>query len=704
MKIKSILKSIFKYFGYITAVITLAALLVAIRIAGHFMQITPEAFALVERDIAQSSILYDRTGQHVLYEIHGDENRKILTHEQIPDVMRVATVAIEDDSFYEHHGFDLAAIARAAYVNAKSETIRQGASTITQQLARNAFLNKEKTFDRKLKELALAIKIERTFSKDDILDQYLNEVSYGSNIFGIQKASEEYFRKDAKDLTLSEAAFLASLTKAPSFFSPYGANKEALLERHRLVLDRIEQLNLADKKEIGEARKESIVVHPITSPIEVPHFVFYVLEQLEAQYGREVVQQGGLRITTTIDLELQAQAQKIVAEGAEENLGRYNAENAALVAINPKNGEILTMVGSRDFYDEDIDGQVNVAARPRQPGSAFKPLVYAKAFEKGFQPETYLYDVRTDFGSDGVRNYVPNNYDGQFRGLVTMRQALAMSLNIPAVKTLYLAGVEDSVSFSKKLGVSSLGERKFGLSLVLGGGDITLVEGVGAYSVFANDGLRAPTTPVVEISYWDGRPFKHKRAAPTLSIDRETARKINSVLSDNAARTPVFGSSSDLFIEGRQVAAKTGTTQEYRDAWTIGYTPSIAVGVWAGNNDNTPMRSGAAGTFVAAPIWNKFMKLVLEKYPEESFAEYQKVESDNFMVTGKLEQSVAYYKGDKRISEEKRKKTDPEKVEQRTTTARRPILHYVNKDDPLSGAPPDKKDPMLQRWARGLSG
>lgn len=657
----------------------------------------PDAEGLTERPLAQTSIIYDRAGQHVLYEIHGDINRKVLSHEEISDFVRFATIAAEDDEFYSHKGFDIKSIARAAKVNFETRSLKQGGSTITQQLARNALLTREKTFERKIKELFVAIKIEEVFTKDEILDMYLNEISYGSNIHGIQAAAEYYFGKNAANLTLGEAATLAALPNAPTLYSPHGDNLAALSKRREYILKRTALLGFTKQEEAEEALQEEIKVLPRKKEIRAPHFVFHVIEELKKTFGREVIEKGGLRIITTLDIEKQGHAEEVVRKGALENEDNYRAENAALVALDPKTGEVLVMAGSRDYFDKTIDGEVNVTTRLRQPGSAFKPIAYAKAFEKGFQPETLLYDVRTNFGPDGSgRNYIPRNYNNSFRGLVSMRDALAMSLNIPAVKTLYLASVRDTIGFAEKLGITTLTRKnEYGLSLVLGGGDITLLEGSSAYGVFANDGKRIPATAIKKVMTQDNKTLYEHQVEPLQVLDQQIARKINSILSDNKARVPVFGSQNKLFIPGKTVAAKTGTTQEYRDAWTIGYTPSVVVGVWAGNNDNTPMKPGAAGTFVAAPIWNEFMAYLLQDKPEESFADYQKVESDAFMISGKVEKTKSFYKksSGEKISEEKAKKKKAKKVEVREESVARSLLYYV-----------DKNDPMLKLWEAAIKG
>ena len=579
---------------------------------------------------AQTTTLYDKTGQHILYEMHGEENRKVVPHEGISDNLRKVTVAAEDDAFYSHNGFDVKSIFRALKVNLQNDHISQGGSTITQQLARNVYLTREKTIKRKVKELLIAIKIERSNSKQDILDYYLNTVPYGANAYGAEKAAQIYFGKSAGELALDEAALLAALPKAPTYYSPYGSHRSELLLRQQAVIQRAADLGLITKEEALEAKKENTLakVQDFKSKIEAPHFVFYVMEELEQRYGRDVLDAAGFDVITTLDYDLQKLGERIIEDGVNNNVKKYGGSNAALVAVDPKTGSILAMVGSKDYFATDNDGQVNVTTSLRQPGSSIKPIIYATAFEKGLQPETRITDARTNFGPDGSgRDYIPRNYSGTFRGNVSMRQALAMSLNIPAVKTLNYVGIDNAINMAERLGIDTFTQRqRYGLSLAIGGAEVTLLKETGAYAVFANDGVRQTTTSINKVINSDGTiDYANDPANGKRVIDAEVARKVSSILSDNDARTPVFGPRSPVFIEGRKVAAKTGTTQEFRDAWTVGFVPSLAVGVWTGNNNNAPMKGGADGVFVAAPIWHSFMVKALESVPEESFIAYTPV-------------------------------------------------------------------------------
>ncbi len=582
----------------------------------------PEMERLHEGSLSQTSVLYDRTGKHILYELYGEENRKIIAHQNIPDVIRIATLAGEDINFYQHYGVDPRAILRALRANLKSGGIEEGGSTLTMQLVRNLYLYRAQTFERKIIEALMAFRLETMYTKDEIFDWYLNTVPYGSNAYGIQAASETFFGKDAKNLTLDEASFLAVLPKATTFFSPYGENTSFLKANQRKILDTMLDRNMISFEQYRDALSIDTFakLQKKKNAIIAPHFVFYTLSQLQKEYGEELLRIGGLRILTTLDKEMQEQAEKMVLEKAKENKILHNAENASLVALDPKTGEILTMVGSRNYFDQDIDGEVNVATSPRQPGSAFKPIAYVKALELGLQPDSVLYDVPTSFGPDGSGGeYRPQNYNEGFSGLISLKKALAMSLNIPAVKILYIAGLDNTLELSSRLGITTLNDRnRYGLSLVLGGGEVSLLELTGAFAVFGNDGVKNDVKSILSVSGMTGNQIDFSQKEAVRVIDLQVARKINSMLSDNEARSSVFGPQSTLFIpEYPSVAVKTGTTQEFRDGWTIGYTPDIAVGIWTGNNDNRPMKAGSPGVYTAAPLWNEYMRYALGRLSEK---------------------------------------------------------------------------------------
>lgn len=634
------------------------------------------------------TILYDRTGTQELYRLYGEENRVIIPHDAIPETLRLATVASEDAQFYSHKGIDPLSILRALSANIKSGHIAQGGSTITQQLARALFLTNEQTLKRKLLEAMLAIKIDRTLSKEETLDLYLNTVPYGSNTYGVEAAADMFFQKHATALTLDESALLAALPNAPSYFSPYRSHEEELRTRQRDILDKMFRLGFISPAEHAAALSVDTLKHvtPRTEAIIAPHFVFAVIDELKQKYSEDELRTKGLRIITTLDLALERAAEQAVRTGAAKNTAR-GASNAALVALDATNGDILAMVGSKDYFDASIDGQVNITLQKRQPGSAFKPFAYATAFTKGFQPETPIYDTPINFGPDGSgHNYIPRNYDGKFHGLLTMRQALAMSLNVPAVQTLALAGVPDTIALATEMGITTLTDpKRYGLSLVLGGAEVRPLDMANAFSVFGQEGRTHPTTGIATIFDQTGQEVAFRTVSERKQVlDPEVARKINSILSDNTARTPIFGAHSPLaFPAGVTVAAKTGTTQNFRDAWTVGYTPSIAVAVWAGNNDNHPMAEGADGIFVAAPIWRTFMDQALTRFPETGFTAYRMETTDRHTAYLPLPEKTVYIdkKTGREIPASKAKKMKKSRVEKYVTGG------AVSADDPASDTP-----------------
>ncbi|MBP6889712.1 MAG: transglycosylase domain-containing protein [Candidatus Moranbacteria bacterium] len=575
----------------------------------------------------RTSILFDRTGTQELYRLYGEENRIVLTHEEIPDIVRQATLAAEDRGFFNHPGVDISSLFRALMKNLQSGSIRQGGSTVTQQVARTLYLTREKTFSRKLKEVILALKIERTLSKDEILDLYLNTVPYGANTYGIETAANTYFSKSAINLTLEEAALLAVLPSAPSALSPYGDRKNELTQKKRHILITLHELGFITTEDFKKADAVDLLarIQPRQESIRAPHFVFFILDELKKTFDENTLRTAGLRITTSVDLRLQTTAEQTVVDGAKSNASR-KASNASLVATDPRTGEILAMVGSKNYFDTTIDGNVNTTLRERQPGSTFKPFTYATAFSKGYEPETKIYDVPINFGPDGSgASYIPRNYDGKFHGLLTMRQALAMSLNVPAVETLVLAGIDDTINTATRLGITTLTEpRRYGLSLTLGGAEVRPLDMARAFGVFGQEGIAHEILPILSITNTQGQTiFEAVPSEGERVLDREVARKINSILSDNAARTPIFGPKSPLaFPPGVAVAAKTGTSQNFNDAWTVGYTPFIAAAVWVGNNNHTPMTVGSDGIFVAAPIWRSFINAAGFDAPETPFTTY----------------------------------------------------------------------------------
>jgi 1A family penicillin-binding protein len=590
----------------------------------------PSTESIEQRRVTESTKIYERTGQILLYDTGGSVRRSTVPIEQISRYIKNATIAIEDKNFYQHHGIQPLSLLRAIMVDVLTLSRSQGGSTITQQVVKNSILTNNKDISRKLKEIVLAVKLEQIASKDEILSMYLNEIPYGGNIYGVEEASESFFGKKSSDVTLAEAAYLAALPKAPTFYSPYGQNRDKLEERKNLILREMLNNNFITQGEYDSAIAEKVsFVAKGDSSIKAPHFVFYVLSYLANKYGEEVINTGGLRVTTTLDYDLQSIGEKVAHDYALQNKINFNAENAAIVAIDPKTGGILTMVGSRDYFDKKIDGAFNVTLAKRQPGSTIKPFVYSEAFLKGYTPDTVLFDVKTQFSTScapdnlttGNGCYSPDNFDNLFRGPITLRNALAQSINVPSVKVLYLAGLSESIRLARDMGIQSLSDKgDYGLTLVLGGGEVTPLELTGAYGVFANEGVKTDISPIIEIKDKDGNILETQNPNSTQVLDKEVALKISNILSDNVARAPSYGQTSALYFSDRDVAVKTGTTNDSRDAWIMGYTPSIAVGAWAGNNNNTPMVKKVAGLIVA-PMWRAFMDQVLVKYPNEQFEE-----------------------------------------------------------------------------------
>ena len=590
----------------------------------------PSLQAIQERRVAESTKIYDSTGNVLLYDVSQNTKRTVVPIEEISDYAKKAAIAIEDQDFYNHKGVKPTSFIRAMLVNLTSLSFSQGGSTITQQVVKNSILTNEKWISRKLKEWVLAIRLEKVLSKDEILSMYLNEIPYGGTMYGIEEASETFFGKNASELNLTEAAYVAAIPKAPTFYSPYGKNRDKLEARKNLVLAEMLETEVISEEEYNKSKAEVIEFKPKEdSSIKAPHFVFYVMSHLKNKYGNDVLEKGGLKVKTTLNYELQVMAQDIAHDYALENVIKFKAENAALTAIDPKTGGILVMVGSRDYFDPEIDGAFNVTLAKRQPGSTFKPFVYSVAFQKGYTPETILFNVKTQFATacapDNLTSlntcYSPDNYDLKFTGPMTIRNALAQSVNIPAVKALYLAGVQDSIRLARDMGMQSLSNRgDYGLTLVLGGGEVTPLEITSAYSVFANEGMRNEVNPILEITDKQGNIVEKLEPHPTQVLEKEITLKISDILSDNEARAPAFGASSFLHFPSQDVAVKTGTTNDYRDTSINGYTPSIAVGAWAGNNDNSPMDKQVAG-FIVAPLWRAFMDRALHFYPNESFEE-----------------------------------------------------------------------------------
>lgn len=590
---------------------------------------TPDLESFDARLLGQSAKIYDRTGSVLLYDLSQKVRRTVVPYETISSYIKKATVAIEDADFYNHNGIRPTSIIRAVIANVMTFSFSQGGSTITQQVVKNSLLTKDKDISRKIKEWILALKLEKSATKDEILNLYLNESPYGGNIYGVEEATQAFFAKKSSDLTLAESAYLAALPQSPTTLSPYGKNKQRLVDRKNLVLEKMLTNKFISKEEYTQALSEEVVFQPKSvANIKAAHFVMYIKEYLEEKYGERLLQEGGLKITSTIDYDLQKKAEEIVKDHV-LNVGvkTFKATNGALVAIDPKTGQILTMVGSRDYFDKEIEGNFNVALAKRQPGSVFKPFVYATSFLKGFTPDTPLFDVSTEFNSScsssGIPNrgatcYSPENYEGGYKGLMSLRRALAESRNIPAVKTLYLTGVTDTLKVAQSMGITGLGSASvYGLSLALGGAEVSVLDITSAYGVFAQNGQRNSATGILKVEKSNGDTLEEFNQNGKQVLDNQVARQINDILSDKYARAPIFGSN---YFGNRQVGIKTGTTNNSRDAWMVGYTPSISVAAWMGNNNNTPMAQQASARIIG-PMWKKFMDYALTKTIEESFEE-----------------------------------------------------------------------------------
>ena len=566
----------------------------------------------------ESTKIYDRNGV-TLYEVFDPSGgrRTEVPLSRIPRHVRDATIATEDPTFYANPGFSPLSILRAFYANLRQGQIVSGASTITQQVVKNTFLSSEVTYSRKLKEAILATEITRRYSKDEILEIYLNQNYYGNMAYGVGAAADVYFNKPVEQLSLAEASMIVGIPQGPAIYDPY-TNLAAAKIRQSIVLDLLVRRGYITRQQAQQALAEQLQFAPTRLEMKAPHFVVYVREQLEAQYGAELVYRGGLRVYTTLDMRLQETAQRIISEQVAA-LAELKASNAALVALNPNDGQILAMVGSADFFNEEIDGQVNVALRLRQPGSSIKPVNYVAAFERGWTAATFIMDIKTQFPDGANPPYEPHNHDKLEHGPVLARDALARSLNIPAVKTLQFVTLPGMLEMAHRLGITSLNRPDYGLSLTLGGGDVTLLELTGAYAAFANGGRRVPPTPILRLEDSEGRLIAEGPSQPGEQVlDPRYAYLITSILSDREARIPTFGRNSVLELS-RPAAAKTGTTDDYRDAWTIGYTPDLVASVWVGNSDNTPM-DGVFGSRGAGPIWRDFMEEALRERPILDFA------------------------------------------------------------------------------------
>ncbi len=671
----------------------------------------PDLRSFEQRSIPKSTQIYDRTGKILLYDFHGDIKRTEIPSSEMSSYVKNATVAIEDAQFYTNKGFRPLSFIRAALVNITTGSYTQGGSTITQQVVKNAILTQEKTIIRKLKEIVLALKVDRSLPKDQILQIYLNEAPYGGTIYGVEEAAQTYLGKKAADLTLAESAYLAAIPQSPSRYNPFGTHLDLLEARKNLVLTRMKELGFITEAEYNAAKAEVVVWSTQNAGgIKAPHFVFFVKDYLENKYGEEILNTG-LKVITTLDYSMQQTGEEITLRRALANKVN-NASNQAMVGIDPRNGQILMMVGSRNFFDKEIPGQFNIVTAKRQPGSSFKPFVYALAFNKGYTPETVLFDVPTQFNTGcsptaGTNNatgcYAPQNYDGIFRGPISIRSALGQSINVPAVKTLYLVGIQNAIKLANDMGITTLKNASdYGLTLVLGGGEVRLLDMTSAYGVFATGGIRHDPTPIISISDSKGNIIEQSNPddAGTEVLPKQTALQISSILSDNIARQPEFSAHSALVVDNHDVAVKTGTTNNFKDAWIIGYTPSLVVGAWAGNNDNTPMVKKISALLVA-PTWNEFMTTILKNVPNEPFE--QPAIDPNYdslkpVIRGSWQGGDSYF-----IDTITGKLATAETPEQTKKEIISPnvhdILYWVNKNDPSGPIPTNPaNDPQFRNW------
>jgi 1A family penicillin-binding protein len=596
--------------------ILLSGLLVLI-ISGTVMvvQSVPNPGKLSTDIYPENSEVLDRNGKKI-YEIYSDKRRSLVEFKDIPDNLVKATLAIEDANFYNHFGFDIKGMIRGLYRTVVERRL-QGGSTLTQQLVKNALLTPERTWTRKIKEAILTIATEVMYSKNQILEMYFNQTPYGGTLWGVGAAANGIFNKNVNELNLSEAALLAGLPASPTKYSPF-AYPEAAKKRQIMVLTRMEELGFISKDDRTKAENEPLNYYINKNAISAPHFVFYVKELLTEKYGAKMVNEGGLKITTTLDLDLQNYVQQAIATEV-GNLKKYKVSNGAALVTEPKSGQILAMVGSKDYFANDIEGKFNVTIALRQPGSSIKPLNYAVGIETGKVTAASVFDDNpTCFLVEGQKPYCPTNYGGSYHGLQNLRNSLGNSLNIPAVKTLKLNGVETFVASASAMGITSYKDSSlYGLSLTLGGGEVMMTDMNVAFGVLANMGVKQKLIPILKITDRHGKMLEEYKYEPgDRVISRETSFIISDILADDGARGMVFGRGSMLNIKGHaEVSVKTGTTNDMRDNWTIGYTPDFVTAVWVGNNDNSKMGGLVSGTTGAAPIWNKVMTYILKDRP-----------------------------------------------------------------------------------------
>jgi membrane peptidoglycan carboxypeptidase len=676
-----------KIFG----VVFTAGLVLLFTIALYYTTTLPsfETIASTSTTGHASTHFYDRTGKILLYQIGAQQTTASFS--DFPQNLKDATVAIEDQEFYTEPAFSWKSILRAMYVDITHASIVQGGSTITQQVARNAFLTLDQTFSRKLKELILAIRLGQLYSKDQILGLYLNDVSYGPTLIGAETASEAYFGIPASKLDLAQSAVLAAIPNAPTYYSPWGSHVDDLFTRQKLVLQKMYSTKKITLAQFNSAIAEKITFQPESvGGIKAPHFVTAVQEYLVQKYGEDTIDKTGMKVITTLDWNLQQEAESAVSAGAAQNAKLYQGTNAALVAEDPKTGQILALVGSADYYDVTNEGNFDVATQGlRQPGSSLKPFIYLDAFAKGYTPDTVLFDVPTEFSTDSSCPAVPNfsstnktcfhpqDFEGTFSGPMSIRTALAQSVNVPAVKMLYLVGLNQAISTINSFGVTTLTNPKsYGLSLVLGGGAVHLIDLTEAYSVLAADGTKHAQAMILSVQDASGKTLESYSDSATQVADPQNVRLVNDVLSDANARAGLFQNSLNLTeFPGYDVALKTGTSNDYRDAWSMGYTPDLVVGVWAGNNNNTPMQRNGSSILAAVPIWHSFMTQALTQYQSDAFPAPAPTNPSKPILAGN-------YTANNQVHT---------------------ILYYVDKNDPTGPDPSNPaSDPQFNHWETGV--
>lgn len=601
----------FKYF-FLGTVFSLIVVFIPLLIL-IFLQNLPSPKSITLSGIPQTTKIYDRNGV-LLYQIYATQNRTIVSLSDIPKSLKDATIAIEDKDFYKHPGFNILAIVRSLIKNLSGNNL-QGGSTITQQLIKSALLTPEATIERKIKEIVLAFWAERIYKKDEILELYFNQIPYGGTAWGVEAAAQIYFGKHVKDLTLAESAFLAGIPKAPTAYSPFGTTPTLWKSRQKEVLEKLVSLGYITKSMSLQATEEELIFQTPQLPIRAPHFVMYIKDLLVKKYGLAMVEKGGLTVITSLDTKLQETAQNIVSEEVGNN-AYLNLTNGAALVTNPSTGDVLAMIGSRDYEDPN-GGAVNVTTSLRQPGSSIKVVTYAAALSNGFTAATILDDSPVVYRSPGSPPYAPVNYDGKFHGKTSLRIAFANSFNVPAVKTLNQIGIPNMISYGKKMGITTWNNpENYGLSITLGGAEVRMTDMATVYGVLANGGIKVEVSPILKVTDYKGDVLEEKQNSEDFGkqvLDSAVTFIISNILADNRARALEFGANSPLNVPGRTVSVKTGTSDNKRDNWTFGYTPSYVVSVWVGNNNNSPMSQAlASGITGAAPIWNKIMTHLLK--------------------------------------------------------------------------------------------